>query len=58
MGEVEYAYDFQVELRLRELRDFHIDGIDIINFLCIVFDDIEVRLYYNLVSDHHNTSHE
>jgi len=56
MGEVEYAYDFQVGLRLRESRDFYIDGINIINLLYVVFNNIEVRLYHNLVGNYCDAS--
>ena len=56
MGEVGYAYDFQVGLRLRKSRDSYIDGIDIINFLYVVCDDVEVRLYRDLVGDHRDAS--
>ena len=54
--EIGYAYGFQVGFRLRKSRVFHIDGIDIINFLYIAFNNIEVRLYHDLVGDHHDAS--
>ena len=38
--EIGYAYDLQVQLGLRKTRDIHIDGINIINFLNIVFNDM------------------
>ena len=56
MGIIGDAYDFQVGFRLRQLGSFNIDSVDVINFLDIVFDDIEVGLSCNFVSDNYDTS--
>ena len=38
--EIGYAYDLQVQLGLKKMRDIHIDEINIINVLNIVFNDM------------------